>query len=137
MTLNVTIDLPEAVQRQMEEAAQSEHRSIAELIRDLVIQNWQQLPRLPDDVEAELAALDDLSDEVLWLLARSTMTNGEQAEMAHLNDKAQHTSLTSLDEERLSTLMDAYDRTMIRRAQAAALLQKRGYHLKNPAILQS
>jgi len=46
------------------------------------------LPALPQDVEAELAAFANLSDEVLWFLARSTLTEAEQEELATLNDVA-------------------------------------------------
>jgi len=55
------------------------------------------LPALPQDVEAELAAFTNLSDEVLWLLARNTLTEAEQEELATLNDVAQQRSLTQAE----------------------------------------
>jgi len=136
MTLNVTIDLPESVQQQIEQNALSEHRSIADVIRDLVIQNWRATPRLPDDVEVELNALPDLSDEALWLLARSTLSDDEQSDLAELNHKGKIQQLTHAEEERLIYLLELYDRTLIRRAQAATILQHRGYQLHNPVVLR-
>jgi hypothetical protein len=136
MSLNITIELPSFVQQQMERRAQSEARSVADLIRELVLQNWQTSPRLPDDVETELAALPNLSDEALWVLARTTLTAGEQNTLASLNHKAKTTKLTSAEEARLTTLLDLYDRALVRRAQAAVILQHRGYNLQNPAVLQ-
>lgn len=136
MTLSVTIELPSFVQQQMERRAQAEARSVADLIRELVLQNWQTSPRLPDDVETELAALPNLSDEALWVLARTTLTAGEQSTLATLNDKAKTSKLTSAEEARLTTLLDLYDRALVRRAQAAVILQQRGHNLQNPAILQ-
>jgi hypothetical protein len=136
MSLNITIELPSFVQQQMERRAQAEARSVADLIRELVLQNWQTSPRLPDDVETELAALPNLSDEALWVLARTTLTAGEQNTLATLNHKAKTTKLTSAEEARLTTLLDLYDRALVRRAQAAVILQHRGYNLQNPAVLQ-
>ena len=136
MTLSVTIELPSFVQQQMERRAQAEARSVADLIRELVLQNWQTSPRLPDDVETELAALPNLSDEALWVLARTTLTAGEQSTLTALNHKAKTTKLTSAEEARLTTLLDLYDRALVRRAQAAVILQQRGHNLQNPAVLQ-
>lgn len=136
MTLSVTIDLPEPVQQQMEETAQLEQRPVADIIRDLVLQHWPITPKLPDDVEAELAALPNLSDDALWILARSTLSALEQAELAALNQKAKTTNLTVADDKRLSVLLEQYDRTMVRRAEASAILQQRGYDLRDPAVLQ-
>ena len=136
MTLSVTIELPSFVQQQMERRAQAEARSVADLIRELVLQNWQTSPRLPDNVEIELAALPNLSDEALWVLARTTLTAGEQSTLAALNHKAKTTKLTSAEEARLTTLLDLYDRALVRRAQAAVILQQRGHNLQNPAVLQ-
>ena len=136
MALSVTIDLPEALLHQLESESHNQRRSVGEIIRDLVIQSWQPLPRLPDDIEAELAALPSLSDEALWLLARSTLTKAEQQELTILTGTAKTRTLKPTEAERLETLLDRYDRTILRRAQAATLLQKRGYDLSDPAVLQ-
>lgn len=136
MTLSVTIDLPEPVQQQMEETAQLEQRPVADIIRDLVLQHWTVTPVLPDDVEAELAALPNLSDDALWLLARSTLSTVEQTDLTTLNQKAKTTTLTATEDQRLSSLLEQYDRTMVRRAQAAVILQHRGYDLRDPQVLQ-
>lgn len=102
----------------------------------MTLSHWPPQPRLPDDVEAELAALPSLSDEVLWLLARSTLTLEEQNTLAFLNSTAKTRTLDPAETERLETLLDLYDRMLVRRAQAAAILQQRGYDLRNPNVLQ-
>ena len=38
-----------------------------------------ELPSLPEDVEAELASFSQLSDDVLWLIARITLTRENNA----------------------------------------------------------
>lgn len=136
MTFSITLDLPETILKQLENTSRTQQRSVGEVIREIVIQNWQSLPRLPDDVEAELAALPSLSDEVLWLLVRSTLTAEEQRALAFLNSAAKTRTLESAETERLETLLALYDRMLVRRAQAAAILQQRGYDLRNPQVLQ-
>lgn len=137
MTLNIMLDLPDPIVEHLESTSRMQQRSVEDLIRELVIQNWQPLPRLPDDVEAELAVFPNLSNEVLWLLARSTLTAEEQNTLAALNSAAKMRALASAEAERLETLLDLYDRMLVRRAQAATILQQRGYDLRNPQVLQS
>jgi hypothetical protein len=93
------------------------------------------LPALPQDVEVELAVFTNLSDEVLWLLARSTLMEAEQNELATLNYVAQQRSLTQIEQARQQVLVDAYERMMIHRAHAALLLKLRGYDLSDPTVI--
>ncbi|MEZ4662140.1 MAG: hypothetical protein R2911_31710 [Caldilineaceae bacterium] len=136
MTLTVTLDLPENLVQELENDAQKQQRSIADVLSELVVQNWQSSPKLPDNVEAELAAMSSLSDEALWLLARSTMSKDEQEQLAILNQEAKGRTLEREEEALLERLLHQYDGTMIRRAQAASLLQDRGYDMSNPKVLQ-
>lgn len=131
----ITIDLPGPVAEQLEEEAIRQRMSIRELVRELVLEHWSGLPSLPDDVEAELAAFHQLSDDVLWLVARTTLTPEEQRELAELNDTVQSRPLADDEYNRREALLDSYDRMMIRRAQRSHLLQLRGYDLSNPAVL--
>jgi hypothetical protein len=137
MALTIMLDLPDPVVEQLESSSRNRQRPVDDLIRELVIQHWQPLPQLPDDVEAELAAFPSLSDEVLWLLARSTLTTEEQKTLAALNSTAKSRILTPTETERLETLLDLYDRMLVRRAQAATILQQRGYDLRPPQVLQT
>lgn len=131
----ITIDLPAPIAEQLEEEANRQKITIRDLVRELVLEHWSGLPSLPDDVEAELAAFHQLSDNVLWLIARTTLTPEEQQELATLNDEVQSRTLTDDEYNRREALLDTYDRMMIRRAQAAYLLQSRGYDLSDPAVL--
>ena len=92
---------------------------------------------MPQDVEAELAAFTSLSDDVLWLLARSTLTEVEQEELAALNSQAKQRPLTQEEQSRQQALLDTYDRLIVCRAQAALLLKLRGYDLSDPAVLHT
>jgi alpha-amylase/alpha-mannosidase (GH57 family) len=136
MTIPVTIDLPGTLVQQLEHTAQQQHRSVSEIVREFLLQKWPLLPRLPEDVEAELAAFTSLSDEVLWLLARGTLSQPEQEELSVLNHSAQQRTLRKSEQARQQGLVDAYERMMIRRAHAALLLKGRGYNLSDPSVLR-
>ena len=137
VTTPVTIDLPVPLFQQLETIARQQHRSIPDVVRDIVLREVHSLPTLPQDIEAELAAFTNLSDAVLWLLARSTLTEAEQQELATLNSQAEQRALTQEEQTQQQALIDAYDRVMVRRAQAALLLKSRGYDLSDPAVLQA
>ena len=136
MTTSVTIDLPNPLVQQLESIAREQHRSVSDMVRERLLQTWPSLPALPADVEMELALFTGLSDDVLWLLARSTLPVSEREELANLNDLAQQRTLTTLEQARQQALLDSYDRAMVRRAQAALLLRQRGYDISDPGILR-
>ena len=94
------------------------------------------MPTLPDEIEAELTAFTSLSDDVLWLLARSTLPETEQERLAELNYQAKQRDLTEAEETERDRLLDSYNRVMVRRAEAALLLKARGYDLANTNVLQ-
>lgn len=135
-TIPVTVNLPGSLVRDMETTARQQQRSVSAVARELILQGWPMLPSLPDEVEAELAAFTNLSDAVLWLLAQSTLTEAEQEKLAELNRQSKQHSLTEEEEASREALLDAYNRVMVRRAQAALLLKARGYDLSDPRILQ-
>lgn len=136
-TIPITVELPSTLVKEIEMAAHRQHRSPSDVVRELIVQRWPALPTLPDEVETELAAFASLSDDVLWLLARSTMPQEEQEELARLNSQAKHRALTEAEEARRETLLQTYDRSMVRRAQAVLFLKSRGYDLSDPGILQT
>lgn len=96
-----------------------------------------ELPSLPADVEAELASFSQLSDDVLWLIARNSLTREQQRDLADLNDEAQSRALTAAQQTRQQALIHIYDRMLVRRAQAALILKQRGYDLTDLAVLQA
>lgn len=138
MTLSstlITVDLPSPVAEQLEEAAHRQRRSVRDLVRELILEHWNVAPSLPEELEEELAAFRNLSDDILWLIARTPLSESEQAELAELNEVAHDRALTPMEETRQDFLLSLYEKTMVRRGQAAIVLQSRGYDLSDPSVL--
>src|SRR5690606_27370479 len=88
---------------------------------------------LPDELEAELAAMHLFSDDALWAAAHPSMSDHEQQRLAQLNEMSQECPLTQAEQAEQQTLLTAYRRSMLRRAQALALLKQRGHNIA-PAL---
>jgi hypothetical protein len=133
----VVVTLPSETVEQLERFARQQQRSVSELVRDLVVQEVPGLLLLPHNVEQELAAFDYLSDDSLWLLAQTVITPQQQQELAALNEVAQQRPLTEEEANRQQVLVDAYDRALVRRAQAVSTLKARGHELTPLLNIQS
>jgi hypothetical protein len=82
---------------------------------------------LPPDEQAELKALSYLSDEPLWAIAREQMASDLQDRMLVLMDKNNFGTISQAEYEELEHLVELGHRLMLRKAQAALLLQQRGH----------
>ena len=137
MTTSITFELPPATYEQLRRTASRQNRPVAEVVKEIVLREIPDLPSLPADVEAELASFSQLSNDVLWLVARSTLTRQQQEDLAKLNDQAQRRPLTANEQSQRNELITAYDRALVRRAQAALVLKQRGYDLSDPTVLKA
>lgn len=92
------------------------------------------LPPLPEDKEAELNALNHLSDEALWTIAREQMPTVRQERMQILMDGNTKGTLTYEEYRELEQLVDQGQRLMLRKGKAAALLTERGYKVTRESL---
>lgn len=123
----VTIELPLLTYRQLQAVAQRQNRAIPDLVQQLLAQSPSALPPLPVALEEEINAFPQLSTEVLWLLARTTLSAEQRTTLEELNRKAQQTAgLTIAEQQQQATLLALYQSTIVRRAKAADLLRQRG-----------
>lgn len=127
----IIVELPPLAYAHLQAMATTQQRAVAAIASDLILAELPTMPALPEDVEQELAAFDRLSDDVLVMLATSTLNAQEQTELAELNEQAQSRDLLSAEAERREYLLARYDRTLVRRAQAALVLRRRG-HAQSP-----
>lgn len=133
---SVSIELPLPTYQHLQSAAQRRRQAIPDLVEQLLTQDMP-LPPLPITLAEELTAFAQLSTEVLWILARTTLTEQQRVELANLNRKAQQAEgLTVVEQHRHVELLSLYQNSMVRRAKALDLLQQRGHDI-TPLITAS
>jgi hypothetical protein len=82
---------------------------------------------LPHDLAEALAPMALLDDQALWRAARSHLDAETASELETLNMKQQREGLLESEDQRRRPLLRRYERAMLVRAQAAALLKERGH----------
>ncbi len=122
----MTVTLPEPVAQKLEMAAKRTFRSIDEILATTVDATLM-APDLSDAVSAELAAMHLLSDASLWAATEPTMSGAQQRRLEQLNDLEDDRTLTAAECAEQTDLVREYQRSMLRRAQALAILRQRGF----------
>lgn len=128
----VTVKIPERLYRRLRTIAQGTNRAIAEV---LIASAEAMLPLdsaetdLPPEVADELAAMRLFSDQALWNATQPSLSSKQQARLSKLSQQQLEGSLSSSEQEELNRLLAEYDRSVLRRAQAFALLSLRGHKL--------
>ena len=70
-----------------------------------------------------------LSDAALWAASESSLSPAQQRRLRQLNHAGGERALTLAERAEQTHLLDLYQRSVLRRAQALALLAYRGYDL--------
>ena len=128
MLINLPEDLFERLQQLAAETAQP--------LEDIVVRRLKSslaLPMLPADEEAELAALEHLSDDALWTIARERLPESVQERMQTLMDRNDLGEISPGEYVELSVLVERGQRLTLRKARSAALLTRRGYTITEDA----
>ena len=84
---------------------------------------------LPADLAAQLTAMALFSDEALWAATASSLSPAQQRQMDQLIAKGKVRKLGRTESAELESLLEEYDRAVLRRAKALAVLSNRGYEL--------
>ena len=127
----ITVTLPEDVYTQLEARARSNARSMDDVVAQTLALGLPPSPErdLPSAIQAELHAMEHLSDEALWAVARSTANDDKIALYDLLIERQQSGVLTTEGRKVLTQLREEADALMVRKAHAYAILQSRGYTL--------
>lgn len=125
----ITITIPEMLFLQLEAAARSADQSldtvVAQSLERTIPPNLSSL--LPRDLQAELDAMEHLSDEALRAIAYSVASGGRSAQMDELSALKQAGEITTDQEALLATLLADTEALMVRKAHAFVLLKSRGH----------
>ncbi len=123
----ITVNLPEPAFRKLQRAAELTYRSVDDILTSTINATLVAPPDLPSDLADELAAMHLLSDDALWAAAQPSLSPAEQRRLEQLNHIAGERSLTEAEAKEQAALLKAYHRSVLRRAQALAVLAQRGH----------
>lgn len=128
---SVTIELPQNVYEQIEQAAQKRKRPLDQLLVESVTAVAPVLDTAPLSLRSALAQLAYLNDAALWQAARTSMPPEQRTRLEQLHHKAQKEGLTQEEKEEEERLLKLYRETLLVRAQAAVLLSQRQYDVSD------
>lgn len=131
MTLKtITMQLPEDMYVRLQQTAQATKQSFdAILLRALQVGSPPSWTSAPAEFQIDLAALDRLDAAALWQIARARATSAEMGRYQALLDKNANETLSTEEQAELTQLRFEFDRQMLRKVHAAALLQWRGHQV--------
>ena len=130
-TQTVTLQLPDVLYQKLKARAEQTHRSVEAEVLDVLAVSVPLSEELPVDLKEALSPLALLNDEALWRSARSTFPPDAAGQLEELHLKEQREGLTEAEAEITASLEQQYERVMLVRAQAAALLKQRGYDVSS------
>lgn len=126
----VTMQLPENLYLRLQQTAKATKQSFEEiLLRALQIGSPPTWESAPAEFQADLAALDRLDDATLWRMVRYRAATSQMERYQSLLDKNTNETLSVEERAELSLLRTEFDRLMLQKAHAAALLQWRGHQI--------
>ena len=126
-TQTVTLDLPELLYQKLQLRAAQTRRTVEDELLEVLATAVPVADDLPDDLTAAITPLAMLDDTDLWRAAQTQLPSDVAVRLEELHLKRQRAGLTESEEREASILAHQYERVMLVRAQAAALLKQRGY----------
>lgn len=130
-TQDITISVPDLLYRRLKARAERTQRSIEAEALDALVASVPASDELPNDMEASLAQLALLDDTALWRAARTTLSADATRQLEDLHLKRQREGLTESEAQAASALLHQYERALLVRAQAAALLKQHGHDISS------
>lgn len=127
MSDQIILTLPDELSVRARQIAETTAQPLEQVLIEHLKTLSPPLPTLPPDLQQELDALHNLSDDTLWTIARDQMPDDAQVRAHDLMDKNSRGTITDDERNELDTLVERADRLMVRKAEAAAILRARGY----------
>ena len=128
MSETVTIEIPSNLFESLKQKANFMHRPV----EDLVVQTLS-VAAPPADLSPELVieleAMLNFSDDALWAATKPSISETERVRLEQLNTLAGTRPLSEAEKKEQSQLLQAWQRSMTRRAKAFAILKLRGHPL--------
>ncbi|MBD2197705.1 MULTISPECIES: hypothetical protein [Calothrix] len=132
-TETITLQIPEILYQRLLNTAYAQRRPIEEVIvHALKVGSPPEWNDVPEEFQAELAALDKLDDNSLWQIVRNYKTVDEMERYNYLLERNSNGNITEAEQLELIELRHKADSFMLCKAQAAVLLRWRGHHVPTP-----
>lgn len=125
----ILVKLPNQLYRRVEKRAKQTKRSVESELLAVVAQAMATEDELPEELSNLLEELSLLDDKALWRVARKGMKASETTQMEKLHFQRQQKGLSESDSQALARLVQQYEKHMLLRAQAIALLKQRGHDI--------
>lgn len=133
MTTNsLTINIPNRLYHRLTRVAEQTQRDVADVLLTSVEAMFMveaENLELPLHIADDLTAMQWFSDAALWEATQPTLSESQQTELQELTRQQATGSLTQTEQIRLNELLAEYDWSVLRRAQALALLSLRGHDI--------
>ena len=131
----IKVSLPSPLIRKIQKVAELTYRSFDEVVASTLDAALIAPPGLPQDLASELAAMHLLSDEALRI-ALQPLPITTQQRLQQLNNVGGERALTASGSSEQATLIELYQRSILCRAQAIAILKQRGHPIDETSHLQ-
>ena len=131
------IQIPEPLFARLKRAAELTHRSVDELAATSLEAALPPNPNLPPAVADELAAMHLFSDAALWAAAEPSLSPAEERRLDQLNTAGGERELTRAEKAEQADLIQAYQRSVLRRAKSLSILAQRGHRIPSNLVVRS
>ncbi|MFB2917171.1 hypothetical protein [Aerosakkonema funiforme] len=129
----ITLQIPKTLYQRLVNTANATQRPIEEVIlHALQVGSPPQWDDVPEEFQADLAALDKLDDYTLWQIVNSRKSAAEMQRYNTLLEANSSGTLTQAERLELMALRQEADLFVLRKAQAAVLLRWRGHRVPTP-----
>jgi hypothetical protein len=130
MSDQIVLTIPEDISARARQIAETTEQPVEQVLIDhlktLSTPLSEATPILLPEEQAELDALHQLSDDLLWTIAREQMPEDVEKHAHALMDKNSRGTITDDERAELEKLVERADRLMLRKAEGAAILRERG-----------
>ncbi len=128
-----SIQISERTFQRLFSQAQANQTTVSELAERALIRVLPpSVEHVPPRWRTDLQQMQQMSDEMLWRIARADMPANRVAQYDQLVEAAQQEILLPNEQQQLDTLQEEADRLMIHRSYAWLLLQSRGHKIPDP-----
>ena len=127
----MVLELPEEIYERVDRTAKGLKQPVQQALLKIVEAGLPSLAKVPPEYKPELEALEAMSDEELWEIARSEMPAAQQDRLDYLLQKNQAEGLSEAERKELDRLHAEANRLMLQNSYAYVLPKWRGHQVPN------